>query len=57
MANEITQKDREIAALRDALAEQNVTLQKQEGRMSRMKMALAEVLRKQPGEEQLGWNQ
>jgi hypothetical protein len=47
MAEEMAQKDVEITELRDALAQQESTNQKQEERMLQMEMALAEVLRNQ----------
>jgi hypothetical protein len=44
----------EIDTLRSALAQQELTMQKQEERLLQMEMALAEVLRKQSSEDQFG---
>ena len=49
----MSEKDAEIAALRESLEQQASNIQKQEGRMLQMEMAMAEVLRHQTGEVQV----
>jgi hypothetical protein len=52
-STKLTEKDAEIAALRDSLRQQETVNQNQEERMLQMEMALAEVLHQQSREVQV----